>query len=252
MSLLDVVILSAAGFLSGALNAVAGGGTFFTFAALMAVGLPPITANASSAVALTVASAASAAAYRKELSAVWPGVVWLCVASAAGGLIGALILVALDNVTFRGLVPWLLLAATIIFAAGPRIARLTGTESGRPSRMRHRAGVAIQFLTSIYGGFFGAGMGFLMLASLGLTEGTDYHRINAVKQILSILIQGIAIAVFVNGDVIAWAPALTVMVAAVAGGYLGVGVARKVPGDIMRGFVIATGALLTAYYFVSA
>jgi uncharacterized membrane protein YfcA len=252
MSLTDLLLLLGVGFLSGALNAVAGGGTFFTFAALMAVGLPPITANASSSVALVVGSAASAAAYRRELRHLWRGALSLALASAAGALIGALILVALDNITFRGLVPWLLLFATVIFALGPRIARLTGVEDGAtPSLGRRLAGLVIQFMTAIYGGFFGAGMGILMLASLGLTEGTQYHRINAVKQILSIVIQAVAIVVFISGDVIDWPPALIVMLAAIGGGYLGVGIARKVPGQVMRGFVIATGASLTAYYFAA-
>src|SRR5215207_5884705 len=115
MPLFDVLVLAAAGFLSGALNAVAGGGTFFSFAALMAGGLPPITANASSAVALTVGSIASAAAYRKELATIGRGALWLSAASALGALVGALILVRLDDVTIRGLVPWLLLAATVTF-----------------------------------------------------------------------------------------------------------------------------------------
>ena len=248
----DILVLLLAGLLSGALNAVAGGGTFFTFAALMAVGLPPITANASSSVALAVGSVASAAAYRRELAQLWRGALWLSMASAAGALIGALILVALDNITFRGLVPWLLLVATIIFALGPRIARLTGVEEGdTPTLGRRLAGLVIQFLTAIYGGFFGAGMGFLMLASLGLTEGTQYHGINAIKQILAIVIQGVAIVVFIRGGVIDWPPALIVMLAAICGGYFGVGVARKVPGPVMRGFVIATGSILTAYYFAS-
>jgi uncharacterized protein len=218
----------------------------------MAAGLPPITANASSAVALTVGSAASAAAYRREIAHLWRGAVWLALASAAGAAIGASLLIGLDNVTFRGLVPWLLLAATLIFALGPRIASLTGAGEGdEPSPARRVAGLFIQFVTAIYGGFFGAGMGFLMLASLGLTEGTHYHRINAIKQVLAIVIQGVAIVIFVNGDVIAWGPALITMVAAIAGGYLGVGLARQVPSQVMRGFVIATGAVLTAYYFLA-
>jgi len=252
MSLLDFLLLSVAGFLSGALNAVAGGGTFFTFAALLATGLPPITANATSAVALTVGSAASAAAYRRELALLWRGTLWLALASALGAFAGALILIALDNVTFRAMIPWLLLFATVVFALGPRIARAVGTQGGdHPTLPRRLAGMAVQFATAIYGGFFGAGMGFLMLASLGLTEGTDYHRINAIKQILAVVIQTAAIIVFIKGGVVAWAPALTVMAAAVAGGYLGVGIARKVPGHIMRGFVIASGAVLTAYYFLA-
>ena len=111
--------------------------------------------------------------------------------------------------------------------------------------------MTIQFFTAVYGGFFGAGMGFLMLASLGLTEGTDYHRINAIKQILAVIIQAVAIVIFIRGGIIAWPAALVTMAAAIAGGYLGVGLARKVPSKVMRGFVIASGAVLTLYYFLT-
>lgn len=250
MSLADFALLAAAGFFSGALNAVAGGGTFFSFAALVAAGLPPITANASSAVALAIGSAASATAYRREIGRLWRSALWLALASGAGALIGALILIALDNASFRALVPYILLFATSIFALGPRIARTVGTESPNvPAPRRRVAGIVSQFLISVYGGFFGAGMGFLMLASLGLTEGTDYHRINAIKQVLAVVIQTVAIVIFIRGEIIDWPAALTVMAAAILGGYLGVGVARKVPGGIMRGFVVASGAALTAYYF---
>ncbi len=252
MSFPDLLLLAGAGFVSGTLNAVAGGGTFFSFAALLAVGLPPITANATSAVALVIGSLASATAYRREIADLWRAVLWLSLASAVGGVVGALILVALDDITFRGMIPWLLLFATIVFALGPRIARFFGTvEAGRPTRERRLAGMAIQFLTAVYGGFFGAGMGFLMLASLGLTEGTDYHRLNAIKQILAVIIQAVAIVIFIRGGIIAWPEAVVTMAAAVAGGYLGVGVGRKVPSAVMRGFVIASGAALTLYYFLT-
>jgi uncharacterized membrane protein YfcA len=252
MTFSDILLLAGAGALSGALNAVAGGGTFFTFAALLAVGLPPITANASSALALTVGSLASAAAYRQEIGRMWRATALLATASAIGGVLGAGLLVALDNVTFQGLIPWLLLAATVIFALGPAIARRIGSETHEnPTPARRAAGFVLQLLTSIYGGFFGAGMGFLMLASLGLTEGQDYHRLNAIKQVLGAVIQGVAIVVFIGGNVIAWSPALIVMLAAIAGGYFGVELARKVPAGIMRVLVIATGAVLTGYYFLA-
>jgi uncharacterized membrane protein YfcA len=252
MTILDLFLLAGSGFLAGALNAVAGGGTFFTFAALVAAGLPPITANASSAVALAIGSVASAAAYRREISVLWRGALWLSLASGAGAVVGALILIALDNVTFRAVIPWLLLFATVVFMLGPRIAVAVGaTEAGKPTLARRLAGMGIQFFTAVYGGFFGAGMGFLMLASLGLTEGTDYHRINAIKQILAVIIQAVAIAIFIHGGIVAWPEALIVMAAAIAGGYLGVGVARKVPSRIMRGVVIAAGSVLTFYYFIS-
>jgi len=252
MSAGDVLLLIGSGVLSGALNAVAGGGTFFTFAALLAVGLPPITANASSALALTIGSLASAAAYRDEIGRIWRAVVLLALASALGALVGAALLITLDDVTFRGLVPWLLLVATLIFAGGPSISRRIGTETHEePGPGRRAASLFLQFCTSIYGGFFGAGMGFLMLASLGLTEGQDYHRINAIKQVLAVVIQAFAIIIFIGGNVIAWGPGLIVMTAAVGGGYFGVGVARKVPTPVVRGFVIANGAVLTAYYFLA-
>ena len=253
MSTPDILLLIASGVLSGALNAVAGGGTFFTFAALLAVGLPPITANASSALALAVGSLASAAAYRDVISRIWRTVVLLALASALGSLLGAALLVALDDVTFRGLIPWLLLLATVIFAAGPSISKRVATEShDNPTTPGRRvASLMLQFLTSIYGGFFGAGMGFLMLASLGLTEGQDYHRLNAIKQVLAVVIQAVAIVVFIRGGVIAWSPGLVVMGAAIAGGYWGVALARKVPTPITRGFVIVTGAVLTVYYFLA-
>ncbi len=253
MSPADILLLVASGALSGALNAVAGGGTFFTFAALLAVGLPPITANASSSVALAVGSLASAAAYRDVIRQIWRAVLLLALTSALGALVGAAILIALDDVTFRGLIPWLLLGATLIFAAGPSISKSIAAEThdGATTPGRRIASLILQFLTSVYGGFFGAGMGFLMLASLGLTEGQDYHRLNAIKQVLAVVIQAVAIVVFIGGDVIAWGPALIVMAAAIAGGYYGVGLARKVPSRIMRRFVIAAGTVLTVYYFVA-
>ena len=252
MSLHHLLLLAGAGFLSGALNAVAGGGTFFTFAALLASGLPPITANATSAVALGIGSVASAAAYRREISGLWRTSLWLASASAVGALVGALILVGLDNVTFRGMIAWLLLFATIVFALGPRIARAVGTvEAAAPPLHRRVVGMTIQFFTAVYGGFFGAGMGFLMLASLGLTEGADYHRINAIKQVLAVIIQAVAIVIFIRGGIIAWPAALVTMAAAIAGGYLGVSLARKVPDKVMRAFVIASGAVLTLYYFLT-
>ena len=252
MTILDILLLVGSGVLSGALNAVAGGGTFFTFAALLAVGLPPITANASSALALTIGSLASAAAYRDVIGKIWRSVLLLAIASALGALVGAALLVALDDVTFRGMIPWLLLVATVIFALGPSITRRIGSESHEdPTPGRRIASLVLQFLTAIYGGFFGAGMGFLMLASLGLTEGQDYHRINAIRQVLAVVIQAAAIVIFIGGGVIAWGPALIVMLAAIGGGYYGVGLARKVPGHVMRGFVIGTGAILTVYYFLA-
>jgi uncharacterized protein len=249
MSISDILILAVAGFLAGALNALAGGGTFFSFGALLAVGLPPITANATSAVAMVPGYVASALAYRGELRAVVRSMLALGVASAAGALIGAVVLIALDNDTFAAFVPWLLLAATVVFALGPRIAALL-PERPHEDQAHRLVAAAVQFVVSVYGGFFGAGMGILMLASLGLTEGQNFHRINALKHVLSIVIQTAAILVFIRGDVISWQEALVLIAAAMVGGWLGVDMARRVPVAAVRAFVIAAGASLTVYYFL--
>ncbi len=179
MSPSEIATLGVAGLLSGTLNAVAGGGTFFSFGALLAVGLPPITANATSAVAMVPGYVASAVAYRTEVGQVWRKAVLLGAASAAGAVLGAVILIALDNQTFARFVPWLLLLATVVFALGPLAARLIPERSHDDPAHRGIAAI-VQFVMSIYGGFFGAGMGIMMLASLGLTEGQNFHRINAL------------------------------------------------------------------------
>jgi uncharacterized membrane protein YfcA len=167
-----------------------------------------------------------------------------------GALIGAAVLIALDNETFAAFVPWLLLAATLVFALGPWASRLLPARPHNDPTHRILA-AGIQFVMSIYGGFFGAGMGILMLASLGLTEGQNFHRINALKHILSIVIQSAAILVFIRGDVISWTEALVLIVAVTVGGWLGVDVAKRVPVVAVRAFVIAAGSALTLYYFVA-
>ena len=249
MPLTHIALLALAGFVAGTLNAVAGGGTFFSFGALTALGLPPIVANATSSVAMVPGYLASAVNYRRELALVWRGTMALAAASLVGSLIGAFILIRLDNQTFSAIVPWLLLGATAIFAAGPRISRSLPAR-GHDDTSHRALATAVQFVVAIYGGFFGAGMGIIMLASLGLTEGQNFHRINAMKHILSIVIQTAAVVVFIGGNVISWPHALVLIVAVVAGGWFGIDIARRVPIVFVRGFVIAVGTALAAYYFV--
>lgn len=245
MSLPEALLLFAAGFLSGVVNAVAGGGTFITFGALTLAGIAPISANATSSIAQFPGYVTSTLAYWNDIRTMWRGALLLCLASAIGALAGALILLALDNPSFRALVPWLLLAATALFAAGPWLKPRSSAakEEGSP------AAVIVQFVTSIYGGFFGAGMGVMMLATLGLAQGGDYHRLNALKNMLSIVIAIVAIAVFVSGGVIAWLPAAIMVPAVALGGYAGVWTAKRLPQVAVRIFVIAIGLFLALYYF---
>jgi uncharacterized protein len=249
MSLLATLLLFVAGFVSGAVNAVAGGGTFISFGALTLLGLPPISANATSSIAQFPGYVTSTLAYWSEIKLVWRDALLLAAVSVIGSLLGALILLMLDNPSFSAIVPWLLLVATGLFAAGPWLrpkpTHLRGTAGGRSS-----SGPIVQFLASIYGGFFGAGMGIMMLATLGLTEGGEYHRLNAIKNLLSIVIAAVAIAVFVSGGVIGWLAALIMVPAVGLGGYFGVWAARRVPQAAVRAFVVAVGLFLAIYYFM--
>ena len=245
MTPFDALLLLAAGFVSGAINAVAGGGTFIAFGALSFVGVPPIMANATSSIAQFPGYVTSTLAYARELRAMWRSVVPFIVVSAIGGLAGAVVLLSLDNPQFRALVPWLLIGATALFAAGPAITRwLKARQFSAPPPVAW----AIQLVVAIYGGFFGAGQGIMMLASLGLTEGDDYHRINAIKVLLSVVIAGLAIVVFAGGGAIDWTRGAVMTVSVALGGWLGVAAARRVPQTVVRGFVIAVGVVLTIYY----
>ena len=248
MGLGEIVVLLLAGVASGGVNAVAGGGTFLAFGALTALGVPPISANATCSIAQFPGYVTSTLAYASDIRRIWRSVIPFVVVSILGGIAGAFILLSLDNPQFRALVPWLLIGATALFAAGPAITRFL-----KANRLSAPAPVAwaIQFVVAIYGGFFGAGQGIMMLASLGLTEGDDYHRINAIKNGLSVAIAGVAIVIFASGGVVAWAQGIVMAAAVAVGGWLGVAAAKRVPQSWVRAFVIAVGVALTIYYAVT-
>lgn len=247
MSMAMILLLLASGFLSGAVNAIAGGGTFLTFGALTLAGLPPISANATSSITQFPGYLTSTWAYRDQFSGLWRGAFALALVSVVGAICGSLFLISLSNPAFRSMVPWLLLGATAIFAAGPKLRPKTQTESQPASAL----GIAMQGATSFYGGFFGAGMGIMMLASLGLASGGDYHRLNALKNFLSIVIAAVAIVIFASAGAISWLHAAIMIPAVALGGYAGVAMAKKVPQAILRWLVVAAGLGLAVYYFVT-
>ena len=246
MTVFDAIFLFVAGFLSGVVNAIAGGGTFLTFGAMTLTGLPPIVANATSSITLFPGYVTSTLAYAKEIRADWKEAALLGGLSLVGGLAGALLLLSLSNPSFRALVPWLLLAATAIFAAGPYLKPKTLS----PEKPISPLGLAGQFVTSIYGGFFGAGMGIMTLAVLGLTKGGDYHRLNALKNFVAVVIAAMAVVVFASGGVIGWPQAVVMVPAAALGGWSGVWAARRVPQPVIRALVVTVGLALTVYYFL--
>jgi len=248
MTITVIALLAAAGFLSGAVNAIAGGGTFLTFGAMTLAGIPPISANATSSIVQFPGYVTSTIAYRDEISHRWRSAVVLAVISVIGSVGGSLLLLSLDNPSFKQIVPWLLAAATAVFAAGPWLRPKASAERSANSL----PSVIGQFLTSIYGGFFGAGMGIMMLAVLGVTTGGTYHHLNALKNLLAVLIAAVAIVVFVGGGVIAWPQAVVMIPAGALGGYAGVWMARRVPQAVLRWCVVAVGTGLTIYYFATA
>jgi len=239
----------AAGFAAGAINSVAGGGSFLTFPSLVFAGIPAVIANASSTVALVPGSAAAAISYRAEIQALNEQRVktWF-VLSLVGGALGAVLLLLTSDQTFRQIAPWLLLFATLVFAFGGRISvALRGRLHSSQTWM-----LVLLFPIAVYGGYFGGGIGIMFLAAFRLYGFTDIHGMNGVKAILGGSLNAIAAIIFIAAHQVAWRPALAMMVAGVAGGYVGPILARRLQPVIIRIVVIATGAVMTTYFFFIA
>jgi uncharacterized protein len=248
MSIWHIVLVALAAFCAGAMNSVAGGGTFFSFPALLAVGVPPVIANASNSVALWPASLSGAWAYRKELARYQRYLIPMGFVSLVGGIGGGLLLLATRDAMFSKLIPWLLLFATVLFAFSAKLsAWLRGPNSGKPENSI--GALAGQAVVSVYGGFFGAGMGIMMLASLAMAGHDDVHEINAIKNLLSAIIYSVTVLTFVIAGAVSWPYTLIMLVTATLGGYWGASIARRIPALWLRRFIIAVGFLLTAFYF---
>lgn len=241
------VLLAAAGALGGAVNAIAGGGTFFTFPALIAAGLDPLTANVSNAVAIYPGHAAAVPAYRAELAAAGRVALRRGAVAALGGLAGAALLLWAGAAVFAGLVPWLLLAATALFAAGPALGRAAARLGGQGGA----GGLAVVFVFCVYGGYFGAGLGVLLMAALAIVGVADLQQANAQKNLIATVVTTVSVAVFVAAGAVAWPQTIVVMAGAAAGGYGGARLARRVPARLLRGLVVAVGLALSAWYFAA-
>jgi uncharacterized membrane protein YfcA len=248
MSTWDIVLIGFAAFCAGAMNSVAGGGTFFSFPALLAAGVPPVAANASNSVALWPASLSGAWAYRRELARYKRYLIPMGITSLIGGVGGGLLLLATEDATFSKLIPWLLLFATVLFAFAGRIsAWLRSADAGKPENSA--VALAGQAVVSVYGGFFGAGMGILMLASLAMAGHDDVHEINAIKNLLSAIIYSVTVVTFVIAGAVSWPHTVIMLATATLGGYWGATVARKIPAQWLRRFIIGVGFTLTIFYF---
>jgi uncharacterized membrane protein YfcA len=251
----NLLVLCAAAVAAGAINAIAGGGTLLTFPALFAAlggsDAAAVIANATSTTALVPGSLAGTWAYRGEMRRLPGWTLVLAVPSLIGGLIGSLLLVMLPPLTFRLLVPWLILTAAVLFALQPQIARWTGVTAGPTENKRRQIALAviIQFFVAIYGGYFGAGIGILMLSVLGFMGLGDIHEMNALKSLLGSLINGVSVIVFMAYGQIEWRLACVMAVAAIIGGYGGARIARRLNRTLVRAAVVAIGLTLASYYF---
>ncbi len=254
MTLPTLLLLFVAALLGGALNSVAGGGSFLSFPSLVISGVPPINANATNTVALWPGSAASVGAYRRELAVQDRRfVVWMSLISLLGGVLGALLLLRTPQATFSRLVPYLLLLATLLFAfSRPLTTRLRARFSAEAKRsgLALAAAFAAQLLTAVYGGYFGGGIGILMLATLGLLGMDNIHEMNALKTVLASCINGVAVVTFVVAGVVVWPQALLMLTGATIGGYGCASLARKIDPRYVRGFVTVVGAVMTIYFFI--
>lgn len=246
--MLEWIILLPAAFIAGALNAVAGGGSFLTLPALVFVGVPPVAANATGTVALLPGYMASAWGFREDIQAPprlsLKNVVLL---SLLGGSSGAALLLLTSDQAFRVLVPWLLLLATGAFAFAPQLRQWTLRGSEQPPAT---ATAVLGLLTvAAYGGYFNGGLGILLLALLGLLGQTNLNTMNGMKNLISALLTAIAVAIYAAGGVVEWSQALGMMVAASAGGYSGARVARHIPAVWLRAGIVLTGLVMAALFF---
>lgn len=244
-SRLALVFLAA--LAGGAVNSIAGGGTLLTFPALVGIGVPPLVANATSTVSLWPGALSSAWGYRGVLGGMRAWMVLLALPSAVGGILGALLLLRTSADAFDIIVPWLVIGATVLFLAQRRILSLVrgraapaaapAQEPARPAPMV----MAYQLGVAIYGGYFGAGIGILMLAALGLMGFLDIHRMNGLKTWLAFCTNAVAAATFTTSGLVHWPVAITMAVGAIVGGYGGARLAQRVSQERVRQAIVAIG-----------
>ena len=251
-SLLHLALLFLAALIAGAINSVAGGGTLLTFPALLAVGIPSVAANATSTVALVPGSISAYWSYREEIGRSRRDLLLLAVPSVLGGVLGAFLAVKAGNALFGHLVPWLILGATFLFLIQDPVRRwLSSKQSSTLNPVQGRnfgpGGMVFQFFVAIYGGFFGAGIGILMLAALGFLGQTNIHRMNGLKNFAAICINGVGAATFIFFGRVHWPLAAVMAVGAVIGGFGGAGLARRIGQANVRRTVVAIGLTFGAY-----
>jgi uncharacterized protein len=243
-----------AGCVAGLMNSIAGGGTLITFPTLVFVGLPSITANVTSTVALLPGTLGSVAGYRRNIKAVAWWLKLFAPVSLLGGLVGGILLVQTPSRIFDWLVPFLILFATVLFMAQSSFSRflrirMEETHGQRASSRWIAGAMMFQFAVAVYGGYFGAGIGILMLASLGMLGFEDVHQMNTVKMVLGFLINIVAGVYFIKSGLIQWPAAGVMAIGTIVGGYSGAHFAQRVPQARVRSLITAIGLVISAVMF---
>ena len=247
-AMFDVALLLMAAFLAGTLNAMAGGGSFLTFPALVFVGVPPIPANATSAVALFPGYLSGALGFMKKLNGFGlKPLLILILLAIIGGVAGAFLLLLTPSETFKAAVPYLLLFATVVFAFGDNIARCLEVKG----KQRKSEDWCLTLLVSIYGGYFNGGLGIVLLSLFSVLGYRDINLMNGLKNILSFIIASASILTFAIAGIIHWHWAVIMMIAATLGGYFGAVVAQRMPTSVMRRFIIIVGLSMSIAFYMS-
>ena len=243
MSLLECVAVLAAGVFAGTINTVVGSGTLVTFPVRVAVGYSPVTADVSNTLGLVPGSVSGASGYRADLAGQRRRIVSLGSASLLGGIAGAVLLLSLPGDAFESILPVLIALALVLVVVQPRLARaLAARRSGRAARPHGGAGLlAGIFGTGVYGGYFGAAQGILLLACMGIALDEELQRINALKNVLASLVNGVAAVIFIAVADVAWLPAGLIALGSVAGGQLGARVGRRLSPAVLRAFIVVVG-----------
>lgn len=244
----ELVLVALAAVAAGVVNALAGGGTLLTFPTLTALGIPALAANVTNTVALCPGHVGAAFAQRQALRGQEARLPVLLVAGAIGGIVGGALLLATGERAFRDLVPYLLLAASALLALQERVRAWMVRRAGHPSH--EAAAPVVVALASIYGGYFGAGLGVVLLAGLGAALDDALPRLNALKQVLSLAVNVAAAAYFVFSDEVVWSAAAVMAIGALAGGAIGGTLAGRVPAEMLRRIVVAIGTAVALVYLV--
>jgi uncharacterized membrane protein YfcA len=243
VSFLQAVGVLLAGMAAGTINTVVGSGTLVTFPVLLAVGYPPVTANVSNSIGLVPGSLSGAWGYRRELAGQGKRILTLGSASLLGGITGAILLLALPASYFKAIVPVFIVIALVLIVLQPRLsARLASRRAEAPPHGGPWTLGAV-YGTGVYGGYFGAAQGILLISVLGLSLPDDLQRVNALKNVLAAIVNGVAGVVFVFSAHVAWLPAGLIAVGSVAGGQIGATFGRRLPPIALRAIIVAVGVV---------